>query len=334
MDVALYVIYAVTSVAVLCHAFIEVASVMVEPFLKLFLLECLDLEQTNITSTEINKGIVKSSLYSPRLAIGPALDSSSNSLIRPRGPSVTNNFLVAPSMHTMNGQRHTSYQAEREQALRDYKVTIEYKHLKSHAPGGVYLIPSYESLRLFHGVIFVRRGPYTNGIFKFTLELPTLYNDINQHPIITFTSKVYNPYVDMATGRLDLQSAYPRWDPSRHYLVTVLTFLKKIFYAKTFEDAMANVEAKTLAATNPVVFRTKVDVCVGESQQAVFDSNDSATTTLKFTDEKLSHRVMHDLLKKTVKDPSQVSREMILSMIDTASREHGNITSKANRLAP
>jgi hypothetical protein len=39
-------------------------------------------------------------------------------------------------------------------------------------------------------------------------------------------------------------------------------------------------------------------------------------------------------MKKTVKDPSQVSREMILSMIDTASREHGDITSKANHIAP
>jgi len=70
-------------------------------------------------------------------------------------------------------------QEEREQALRDYKVTIEYKHLKSHAPGGVYLIPSMDSLREFYGIIFVRRGPFTNGIFKFKLTLPPKYNDVN-----------------------------------------------------------------------------------------------------------------------------------------------------------
>ena len=65
-------------------------------------------------------------------------------------------------------------QAEREQALRDYKVTIEFKHLKSHSPGGVYLIPSLAELRTFYGVIFVRRGPFTNGIFKFQLKLPNV----------------------------------------------------------------------------------------------------------------------------------------------------------------
>jgi hypothetical protein len=52
----------------------------------------------------------------------------------------------------------TAWKEERESALRDYKVTIEYKHLKSHAPGGVYLIPSLHDLREFYGIIFVRRG--------------------------------------------------------------------------------------------------------------------------------------------------------------------------------
>lgn len=93
-----------------------------------------------------------------------------------------------------------------EQSLRDYKVTIEYKHLKSHAPGGVYLVPSLDSLRKFDGVIFVRRGPYTNGIFKFVLELPREYNAVNQHPQIRFLSPIYNPYVDPSTGALDIKS--------------------------------------------------------------------------------------------------------------------------------
>lgn len=104
-------------------------------------------------------------------------------------------------------------QERQEQSLRDYKVTIEYKHLKSHAPGGVYLIPSLENLRKFYGVIFVRRGPYVNGIFKFILTLPPTYNDLNQHPEIVFVSNVYSPYVNPETLQLDIMTAYPRWDP-------------------------------------------------------------------------------------------------------------------------
>ena len=97
-------------------------------------------------------------------------------------------------------------QEEREQALRDYKVTIEYKHLKSHAPGGVYLVPSMSDLRHFYGLIFVRRGHFTNGIFKFELRLPLRYNDVNMWPVIKFSSNVFNPYVDPETGELDIKS--------------------------------------------------------------------------------------------------------------------------------
>ena len=208
-------------------------------------------------------------------------------------------------------------QAEREQALRDYKVTIEFKHLKSHAPGGVYVIPSLEDLRTFYGVIFVRRGPFTNGIFKFQLKLPKLYNDLNEHPEIFFLTKVYNPHVDPATGQLDIKTTYPRWDPSRHYLVTVLTFLKKIFYAKTFEDAKANLEAKELAVSDPAKYRQNVDECVRDSQKDVFHITEGST--LKFTDEELSHQVLRDLLKMNIRDVSLINKQTVLAMIEKAS---------------
>lgn len=208
------------------------------------------------------------------------------------------------------------FQEEREQALRDYKVTIEYKHLKSHAPGGVYLIPSMDNLRHFYGVIFVRRGPYTNGIFKFQLRLPERYNDVNMWPQITFSSYVFNPYVNPATGELDIRTAYPTWDPSRHYLVTVLTFLKKIFYSKNFSDAKANIEAKNMAEKDPDVYRKKVDACVRESQKDVF-VNDPGSTA-RFTEEQVSHRVLRDLLKHHIRHENQVTKQAVLAQIDKA----------------
>ena len=214
---------------------------------------------------------------------------------------------------------HDPHKAEREQALRDYKVTIEYKHLKQHAPGGVYIVPSFDDLRHFHGVIFVRRGPFTNGIFKFRLRLPEKYNDLNTWPQITFSSYVYNPHVNPKTGELDVRSAYPRWDPHRHYLVTVLTFLKKIFYVKNFgDDARANPAAKKLAKKDPEAYRKKVESCVRESQKAVFVNVPGCTA--RFTEETLSHRVLQDLLKRQVNEPSQVNKQVVLNIIDKASK--------------
>lgn len=212
-----------------------------------------------------------------------------------------------------------SPQDEREQALRDYKVTIEYKHLRQHAPGGVYLIPSLEDLRHFYGVIFVRRGPFTNGIFKFEVRLPGKYNDVNTWPQITFSSYIYNPHVDPVSGELDIKAAYPRWDPHRHYLVTVLTFLKKIFYVKAFgPDAKANPEAKLLAESDPDEYRKNVESCVRESQKAVFVNDPGCTA--RFTEETLSHQVLRDLLKRQLNDSSQINKQVVLNIIDKASK--------------
>jgi len=205
---------------------------------------------------------------------------------------------------------------EREQALRDYKVTIEYKHLKSHAPGGVYVIPSMDSLRDFYGIIFVRRGPFTNGIFKFRLSLPSKYNDTNMWPSIQFSSRVYNPYVDPNSGELDVRSAYPNWDPSRHYLVTVLTYLKKIFYSKNFADAKANKAAKELAETNPQAYKKKVEECVHHSQKKVYVNEKGSTA--KFTEEEVAHRVLRDLLKHHIRTEQHVTKQIVLAQVEKA----------------
>lgn len=249
----------------------------------------------------------------PSINAIPSLIDSTNSSIS------SSNSLLSP----LNLHRQRLLQEEREQALRDYKVTIEYKHLKSHAPGGVYLIPSLDDLRLFFGIIFVRRGLYTNGIFKFKLRLPPKYNDINQHPQLTFTSSVYNPYVDPNTGALEISAGYPKWDPSKHYLVTVLTFLKKIFYAKSFDEATANPTARELASTDPSAYRQQVEDCVRQSQKLVYnlvtDEEAVQHSLANFTEEQLGHRVLRDLLKANVKDPSTVSKTALLSMISKAS---------------
>lgn len=209
-----------------------------------------------------------------------------------------------------------AFQEEREQALRDYKVTIEYKHLKSHAPGGVYLVPSLQDLRHFYGVIFVRRGLYHNGIFKFEIRLPLPYNSVNTWPQVIFTSYVYNPHVASTNGELDIRTAYPQWDPSRHYLVTILTFLKKIFYAKAFDDAKANEEAKALFQANAEEYRKMVEACVSESQKNVFVNEDGCTA--RFTEEHVAHQVLRELLKKTIGQPTQVTKDAILALVQSA----------------
>merc|ERR1712150_248479 len=116
-------------------------------------------------------------------------------------------------------------------------------------------------------------------------------------------------------GELDVRTAYPQWDPHKHYLVTVLTYLKKIFYVKNFgEDAVANKEARDLWKNNPSEYKKRVQSCVDESQRSVFVNDPGCTT--KFTEDNVCHQFLREEMNKHVKDPSSLSRSMILDMVN------------------
>jgi hypothetical protein len=82
------------------------------------------------------------------------------------------------------------------QHLKDLRIAVEFKSLTSQAPGGVYLVPHLDDIRQLYGVIFVRRGLYKNGIFRFKMTLPPTYNSLGSTPQITFTPPIFNPLVD------------------------------------------------------------------------------------------------------------------------------------------
>ncbi|CAM9115268.1 unnamed protein product, partial [Discosporangium mesarthrocarpum] len=179
------------------------------------------------------------------------------------------------------------------QALKDYRLFIEYKHMKQHAPGGVFVIPSINKLRTWYGVVFVRRGHYAGGIFKFRVDLPPEYNDVNTWPAITFTSQVFNPLVSPQTGELDLKAFFTEWVPTKHYMVNALTYLKKVFYMKDFPfENPANPVAHALFQEDKRVFLERVDACVRASQDSVYVNEPGSS--IRFTEPKPAHDVLRD----------------------------------------
>lgn len=91
------------------------------------------------------------------------------------------------------------------------------------------------------------------------MELPADYNDVGTWPVVRFTSSVFNPMVSPVTGELDLKSVFPEWVPGKHYMVTALTYLKKVFYMKDFSfPRPANPEAQALFQVSVVVAGVKV----------------------------------------------------------------------------
>eukprot|EP01068_Selenidium_serpulae_P001925 Selendium_serpulae@DN2041_c0_g1_i1.p1 len=114
-------------------------------------------------------------------------------------------------------------------AWRNLSLLKEYEYVQQQAPQGLYILPSWEDLSVWYGVIFVRQGFYSSGIYKFRLDIPEKYPEAA--PIVTFTQPVHHPLIHAETGQLDLRSEFEEWTVE-HNLVFVLIFIKRIFYNK------------------------------------------------------------------------------------------------------
>lgn len=196
----------------------------------------------------------------------------------------------------------------RAQLVKDYKLAVEYKWLKSQAPGGVYVLPQPDNLREWHGVIFVRRGMYSNGIFKFRMDLAPEYNDVGLLPRVRFTTPVFNPLVNPSTGELDLAWQFPEWNPEKHFVITVLTYLKKAFYFKDIQHPdPPNAEAATLFAEDKDAFLTRVEECVRLSQEDVHQADDGSV--IRFKEAAPVHEQLSQGLRDAQERQTQASAE-------------------------
>ena len=121
---------------------------------------------------------------------------------------------------------------------------LEFRHLKLHAPAGVYILPSFDSLREWSGVLFVRSGVYKGGLFRFSMQLPRSYPANGACPRVLFQSRVFHPHVHPQTGQVDILSHFGgHWVAGEHYIVLVLQVLKSMMHVTPQKDLSLRVVA-------------------------------------------------------------------------------------------
>lgn len=115
----------------------------------------------------------------------------------------------------------------------------------NHCPLGVYVMPSSDNLngacaspirdvsytdqlflKVWYGVIFVHKGYYRSGVFKFRMTIPESYP--NHPPSVTFLTDMFHPLVDVQ-GNVSISQQFPTWRPYQDYLFHVLHYLKNMF---------------------------------------------------------------------------------------------------------
>ena len=79
---------------------------------------------------------------------------------------------------------------------------------------------------VWYGVVFVHKGYYRSGVFKFRMTIPENYP--NHPPSVTFLTEMFHPLVD-TQGNLSLSQQFATWRPYQDYLFHVLHYVKNIF---------------------------------------------------------------------------------------------------------
>ncbi|XP_022123073.2 AKT-interacting protein [Pieris rapae] len=185
----------------------------------------------------------------------------------------------------------------------EYIIMAEYRMLQTENLEGIYVIPSYENSFLWYGVIFVRTGIYTEGVFRFTLSLPEKFPD-DKVPSITFTSQLYHPAVDANSGQLNLTEVFSQWDKKQNHIWQILKYLLWIFNNVNIK-APANNEASLMFKTNKKVFIEKVKECVTLSHEHMYDApitEDKHYITFQPYDPKIHDVAKNKMLKQKEND--------------------------------
>eukprot|EP01066_Platyproteum_vivax_P009958 Platyproteum_vivax@DN4426_c0_g1_i2.p1 len=108
-----------------------------------------------------------------------------------------------------------------------FALLLEFQHAQQNMPAGVYILPSYDTLFDWHGIVFITHGWYNRGAFKFKFKIPESYP--SEAPRVVFTPPIFHPLVDPETGEVDISISFPKWTPGEDYLTLVLFFIKLLF---------------------------------------------------------------------------------------------------------
>eukprot|EP00741_Cyanophora_paradoxa_P006749 tig00001038_g6527.t1 len=183
---------------------------------------------------------------------------------------------------------------------REYLLLIEYKHLRTHCSGGVYVLPSNDSILRWDGVLFIRDGPYRGGIFRFVINIPEAYPDVRPHA--RFTTKVFHPRV-APNGDVDLSHEFPSWTRNNS-MAQLLEVLKKLFQPPLRLEGAINREAAELYSGDAEGFAARVEACVLNSQTGALANE--GHSSVKFSEFRPEHE---ELLAKVLASDQGVPSE-------------------------
>ncbi|KJE90680.1 fts-prov protein [Capsaspora owczarzaki ATCC 30864] len=168
--------------------------------------------------------------------------------------------------------------------FRQYALLTEFKRFAAQYISGVLCVPSSKNSDVWDGVIFVRKGQYAGGIFKFYIHFPATYPMGTEPPRIVFQRPLFHPLVHPQSNELDVTRKFPTWRKNEDHIWDMLLYLKRCFY-KIETDDPANPDAAALLLNDERMFQQRVDNCVSDSKMHVHSKDESEIQFCDWKDE-------------------------------------------------
>ncbi|UMM38339.1 hypothetical protein L5515_009794 [Caenorhabditis briggsae] len=157
--------------------------------------------------------------------------------------------------------------------LMEQALAAEFVEVCRNPIEGIFVSPSAKNKFAWFGVIFVRKGIFGGGIFRFNIEIPLEFPESSELPKVIFNQTIFHPLICIKSKELCLKRSFPDgWKSEKHSLSRVLIVLQRSFYSYDVDsDKCINPEASVLYKEHRDKFREIAKECVEASRAMVYD---------------------------------------------------------------
>ncbi|GMR59286.1 hypothetical protein PMAYCL1PPCAC_29481, partial [Pristionchus mayeri] len=168
-----------------------------------------------------------------------------------------------------------------------HAIISEYAILGRKPIEGMFIMPGHINILEWWGILFIRNGIYTGGIFRFCVYLPKDFPETDNLPVIELESEVFHPQISLKERRVDLTRYFPDgWKRDKHHVWNALIVLHRIFFSLDVDvETSANHEAAILWKEDKKKFKALARQNVDHSRTIVYEdpANVEDINCLRFT---------------------------------------------------
>ncbi|KAJ1361874.1 Ubc-19p [Parelaphostrongylus tenuis] len=163
--------------------------------------------------------------------------------------------------------------------LARHALSSEFARVCRQPIDGMYIVPSANDQFTWFGLLFIRRGVFGGGIFRFSIRMPNGFPNTVSLPVVKFDLHIFHPDICPETRILDLRRYFPEgWKKDKHHVHNVLMVVQRLFFS-SFEfdpDSCANRNAALTWRDDKAKFRSIAKTCVNQSRMEVYGQPENA----------------------------------------------------------